>query len=337
MAAYSKKEMKEGLDKTHLGWCFTINNPLKPDCDCIENLIPMAKYLIVGNEHAWTKTKYPVPDQTHHFQCYVNFKNAKDFLSVKKLLPRANIRWSKGEAVENQKYCSKEGDFKEWGTCPASRKRKGEKGGEAIQERWRKIRKLAADRDYEGLEAEFPHELSKWKGAIDRIAMEKGKPLNMARNTICGTWIYGPSGTGKSTYATEVMEPDMDKIFFKDVDRWWDGFDPSRHTLVFIDDFDCFTPQFARLLKLWAQPIAFPAEYKGGKMLIRPKHIVITSQYRICDIWKDEKTRAALWRRFHQKCKMTLESEVEDDVNYKEETENKGGRIEKKAKYFEMQ
>lgn len=56
---------------------------------------------ILGNEKGKKK-------ETPHLQGYVEFKNARTFNQVKKLLPRAHIEKAKGNRQQNIDYCSKE-------------------------------------------------------------------------------------------------------------------------------------------------------------------------------------------------------------------------------------
>lgn len=306
-------------ESRHRSWCFTLNNPGVVDCNFMEKMAEDSKYLIVGNEHAWTNGK-PKPDGTHQFQGYVIWKNPKTFSATKKFCERAHWEVAKGDAAANIKYCSKEQDFIEFGDRPMTVEEQGKTGADKQREKWKEIRELSKKRKWDELEEKHPRELSVYKGCLNAIAMEYAPCQDMPRNSIVGTWIFGPGGTGKTCYALTEMEPDRSKVYIKDLSKWWDGFRPGVHEHVVIDDFDKYDVKLARQLKIWTQEYEFPAEFKGGSMLIRPKHIVVTSNYRICDIWRDNTTRSTLWRRFHQKVKWTKEGPVEDDVHYEQPT-----------------
>jgi len=90
------------------GWTFTINN------DTFEDLIGLIEtdfeYLVIGFE---------VGDSgTPHIQGYIYFKNPRMLKGVRNLMPRAHLLVSRGTALQNLKYCSKSGDFYEFGTIP---------------------------------------------------------------------------------------------------------------------------------------------------------------------------------------------------------------------------
>ena len=66
------------------------------------------KYLIYGRE---------VGDEgTPHLQGYVQLKKITRLTGMKKLHPTAHWEVAKGTEEQNRTYCSKEGDFQEFGT-----------------------------------------------------------------------------------------------------------------------------------------------------------------------------------------------------------------------------
>ena len=108
----------------------------------------------------------------------------------------------------------------------------------------------------------------------------------------CGIWIHGLSGCGK----TRSVVAQCPHLFIKPRNNWWDGY--AGESTVLLDDVDKFDVALGGKLKHWADCYAFIGESKGTSVRIRPTMLVVTSQYRIEDIWNDTETNEALQRRF---------------------------------------
>lgn len=101
-------------------FCFTINNYTYDDIDGILDLIDDSEYLVFGFEIGG-KLKTP------HIQGYVYFNNPQTRRHVNFYLKYAYIAPAKGTPDQNFEYCSKDGEFYEYGVRPHQGRAKWEK------------------------------------------------------------------------------------------------------------------------------------------------------------------------------------------------------------------
>lgn len=91
----------------------------------------------------------------------------------------------------------------------------------------------------------------------------------------------GPTGTGKTHKAWELMRDKLNlrhsEIYQKNPEnKWWDGFDPSQHKCVFIDEYRGANPEMW-LTILNEKGVPYFVEKKGSTVPITAKYFVFTS------------------------------------------------------------
>jgi len=120
-------------------------------------------------------------------------------------------------------------------------------------------------------------------------------PLPQPIDTLDFHWYYGETGTGKSTAARS----ESTNYYIKGINKWWDGFDD--HPLVIIEEWspmeNAATNIMGCYLKQWCDHHPFSAETKGGMRIIRPKKIIITSNYSLDECFSDPNVLNPLKRR----------------------------------------
>jgi len=260
-------------------FCFTLNNYSTEEVESIK--LWDCKYLIFGKELG--------KEETPHLQGYVSFANAKTLTSLKKLSARAHWEIARGTPKQASEYCEKDGDVFEKGTRPLSQIEKG-----ALEkDRWATAFQCVKEGRIEDLDPEIKcNRLKQIEYAVEREACSKRK-LDTLDGDFEHEWYYGPSGTGKSRRARE----ENPGAYIKDPqERWWDGY--AGEEVVIIDDFDKFQVKQGGDMKRWSDRYAFRAPIKNGYTMMRPKKIIVTSQYMPDQIWDDPETVDAIHRRF---------------------------------------
>ena len=172
---------------------------------------------------------------------------------------------------------------------PLNNKEKTKKAGDATKSKWATTKELAQA----GKLDEIPEDIFiKHYMTLKRIKIDYGKlPPNLEDTS--GVWYWGATGTGKSRNA-RIDYPDA---YMKLPNKWWDGY--QNQEFVIIDDFDKNHACLGYHLKIWADRYAFSAEVKGSTIMIRPKVLVITSNYHPRDIWGETpNTLNPILRRF---------------------------------------
>lgn len=254
-------------------FCFTRNNYVDTS---VEDTID-CKYIIYGQEVGESGTP--------HLQGFITFSNARSLKAVQRLLKGCHVEPARTvhQAIE---YCKKDGKFTERGDPPLTQQQKGEKE----KRRWQEILTAAQ----EGRDDDIPADIRfKYDNNIRRIRNDYLRNQTYSDTETKMLWYWGSSGTGKSRKA-RTDHPDA---YLKMCNKWWDGY--ANHDTVIIEDFDKKHDVLVHHLKIWADRYPFPVEVKGGSYVIRPKLIIVTSNYHPTHIWDSEADRQPILRRFN--------------------------------------
>jgi len=269
-------------------WCATWNNPPDEEFDPImprtaRNVFHYCTYYVQGEEVAPTTG-------TRHLQIYFALRNKMRRKQVLELFPEGcgiHLEQMKGSSKQASVYCKKDGKVVEFGLLPRT-------GSETKSENHRQVIVLAKEHDLDRIADEYPTEFLIYNRTLESISRSsRVASVALSPTNYPGIWIYGAPGVGKSRHARELAPT----AFHKMTNKWWCGYAGEED--VIIDDVDAKSMEcMIRYFKLWLDIYPFPAEVKGGSLgLIRPKRIILTSNYSIKECCVNDVDAAALMRR----------------------------------------
>lgn len=211
-----------------------------------------------------------------HLQAFAYSEKARKLTGWKKLFPGDHIEQMHGNFAQNEKYCSKEGQYKTIGVKPMGDGKK------------RSLSTLA-DEVVAAAETKVPlydvvtaeparGSFIQYHGGVQKLydmavtKRLKATPRDFAPEVI---YVWGPSGFGKTRYVTE-LEPDLYRCNPSDKYKWKDGY--YGQDAVLYDNVvpDNISP-FDFLQEIDRYPIDVPK--KGGFIAWRPRRIYITSTH----------------------------------------------------------
>lgn len=258
------------------GYVFTLNNWTEEEERKLKEVD--CQYLVYGYEQG--------EEGTPHLQGYIYFKNPRAFGGVKKVLgSRYHIERQQGTCEQAIAYCKKDGYFKEVGDRPI-----GGVGKKCTMheraERNKRLRDAPLNELVENGEIHIT-EVRKLKNARLDLAQE-GNALQT--EDVRGIWYWGAPGVGKSHRA----RTEYPNAYIKAQNKWWDGYQGQE--AVILDDLD--TDVLGHYLKIWADKWACTGEVKGGQVNLRHRVFVVTSNYDVDELFKEDQMRDAIFRRF---------------------------------------
>jgi len=256
-----------------LNYSFTLNNYTQEDETLLQNL--ECKYLVYGREVGESGTP--------HLQGTIVFATQRTLKSVSKKIPRAHLE----KTIDLQKsilYCKKDNDVYEKGNQPI-----GAVGKKCtLKERASRNKRLR--------EATLNELVDSGEINIKEVRALKNARIDLAQENQSyhhddtrGLWYVGPPGTGKSRKAHE----ENPGCYIKAQNKWWDGY--AGEAVVLLDDLD--TPVLGHYLKIWGDRYPCTGEVKGGTVNLTHKQIIVTSNYTIDRLFKEDDIMAAAIKR----------------------------------------
>lgn len=206
--------------------------------------------------------------------CCSNLKSPKRFNAIKALFgSRIHLERAKGNDCQNQTYCSKSGNYIEFGVPHVQGRRSD------LQEVIDLVK--GGERNLENIAEKCPAQVIKfYKGIEKYISLVQPVPDRDFKTEFYFYW--GPPGTGKSSRCLNEAKATGEAIYYKPRGEWWDGY--KQQPNVVIDDFYGWI-KYDDLLKITDRyPYRVPV--KGGFEIFNTKRIWMTSNVSIEEIYR---------------------------------------------------
>lgn len=253
-------------------WLFTINNPNEED-------IPTTweyRYLVYQKEKG--------DSGTEHYQGYVIFKNNQRLSAVKKINVRAHWEIRKGTHEQAYAYCTKEETRVEGPFVFGDEPKQGRRTDlEEATTHLLETRNVMENKQL------YPSVWVRYPRGMNDLLTYPPRDHNIAPIV---TWIYGPTGSGKTRMVYDT-EKDIYPAPFNM--KWWNGY--TQQETVLIDDFRSHRMMFSDLLVLLDR-YPLQLETKGGFIQFNSPKIYITSAFSPSEIYdKSDEDMKQLLRR----------------------------------------
>lgn len=253
-------------------WCFTLNNYTDAEYDALLDL--PCTYLVIGKEVGESGTP--------HLQGYIRFESKKRLTALKKLVVN-RIHWEpmKGTSKQASDYCKKDNLYVEKGKLPEQGKRNDLETA---------IQLIKGGTDVRRVADQCSEVFVKYGRGLRDLALTLQVPYE--HDTVRGLWFVGRPGSGKSAFARTYND-----FYLKAQNKWFDGY--GGEETIILDDLDQGGKCLGHLLKIWTDRYACTGETKGGTVHLRHKNFIVTSNYRISELFgEDPEMLRAIVRRF---------------------------------------
>lgn len=222
------------------------------------------KYLTHGSEICPTTG-------TPHLQMFFIFKNDECVSSIVKKMTKwldcpSCFNWKKADSNVEEciKYCSKDGvEVSSYGDRP--------KGSGARSDLDAVVDIINSGGSLSDVVTSCPQQFILYSGGIQKLLMFSVKPRSFKTEVY---WVYGTTGTGKSRWVFDQMDPES-SYFKSAANKWWDGYSGQKD--VMIDDFRPSKEMpFDMILRLLDR-YPLTVEAKGATMHFTSQRIFITA------------------------------------------------------------
>lgn len=285
-----------------INWFGTHNDPEYLSIEELEEEMEEHKkfiqYFVIFEEEA------PSTGHKHHHSLLV-LKSRKSAHTAIDIDPKGSWEKCIGTALQAYKYISKENKKHfEYGVAPPAIKRYQEA---MVNEDRKRPHQTKADEQWKemldkakrGDETVRDERLyARFGSYFDRILAHAHKDeIYSGELPKKNRWIWGPTGTGKTRCVWEDAIAQEKRVFVKNCNKWWDGYEGQE--IVLIDDAGENIKVLAQHIKNWADRYPFTAEVKGGTRRINTSEfeLVVTSNYSIDQLF-NETDAEAIKRRF---------------------------------------